>query len=154
MTQKSDKRTAFFAGSFRPFTIGHKSIVERGLLAFDRIIIGIGVNAQKQPSDAADAEVRAEAIRDLFAHRPEQVEVVVYNGLTAHEAQARGCCALLRGVRSVADFEAERNLADVNRSVFNIETFILFTEPELAHVSSSLVRELDSYGINTDKYTK
>lgn len=154
MTRKSAERSAFFAGSFNPFTIGHKSIVERALTVFDRIVIGIGVNAQKPTASTAQAEERAQVIRRLFASRAEQVKVVVYTSLTAHEARQQGCCALLRGVRSVADFEAERNLADINRSIFNIETFILYTEPELAHVSSSLVRELNAYGINTDKYTK
>lgn len=142
-------KSAFFAGSFNPFTIGHKSVVERALTVFDRVVIGLGVNSSKQHTDAANA--RAEHIREVFAGNP-AVEVVVYDNLTASAARQCGCSCLLRAVRNAADFEYERNLADANRNIFSIETFILYAEPENAWVSSSLVRELSAYGIDTSRF--
>lgn len=142
------EKAAFFAGSFNPFTIGHRSVVNRALTLFDRIVIGIGINAEKGMS--AQVEAQAADIRDYFADRPE-VEVRIYSGLTADEARAAGCTHLLRSVRSTADFEYERNLADANRNIFGIDTFILYADPELSYVSSSLVRELNRYGVDTSK---
>ena len=151
MTKKSTSsdtgrqlRTAFFPGSFRPFTIGHDSLVRRGLNIFDRIIIGIGINSQKT-SDADEASSIADSIRRIY-HAEPRVEVIIYDGLTADAAAKAGASALLRGVRSLADFEYERNLADINRQLSGIETVLLYSLPELAAVSSSVVRELSSYG--------
>lgn len=136
--------TAFFAGSFNPFTRGHASIVARALPLFDSIIIGIGVNAEK-PDSADEGESRAEAIRALYAEEP-RVRVVVYDTLTVDAARRAGATVLLRGVRSVADFEYERTMAALNRRIGDMETFLLFAEPDLECVSSSIVRELQSYG--------
>ena len=137
-------RCALFAGSFDPFTIGHASIVERGLALFDRVVIAVGVNAAK--SGAAAADERLEAICSLYADNP-RVEAITYSGsLTVDIAAAHGCRWLLRGVRSVRDFEYERDLADLNRRISGIETVILFALPEHGAVSSSAVRELRSYG--------
>ncbi len=143
-------RTAFFAGSFRPFTTGHASIVSRGLDIFDRIVIGVGVNASK-PDDRAHAEEAAEAIRRVFPGDG-RIEVVVYDCLTVDAAARCGATALLRGVRSTRDFDYERDLADVNRQLSGIETVLLYSLPELAAVSSSIVRELASYGRDTDAF--
>lgn len=136
--------TAFFAGSFNPFTRGHASIVARALPLFDSIIIGIGVNAEK-PDSADEGESRAEAIRALYADEP-RVRVVVYDTLTVDAARRAGATVLLRGVRSVADFEYERTMAALNRRIGDMETLLLFAEPDLECVSSSIVRELQSYG--------
>ncbi|MDY2916587.1 MAG: pantetheine-phosphate adenylyltransferase [Muribaculaceae bacterium] len=136
--------TAFFAGSFNPFTRGHASIVARALPLFDSIIIGIGVNAEK-PDSADEGESRAEAIRALYAEEP-RVRVVVYDTLTVDAARRAGATVLLRGVRSVADFEYERTMAALNRRIGDMETLLLFAEPDLECVSSSIVRELQSYG--------
>jgi pantetheine-phosphate adenylyltransferase len=144
MTQTSYNRTALFAGSFNPFTIGHASIVERGLQLFDRIVIGIGVNANK-PDSQADGEKRAAHLRAVYANEP-RVEVITYSTLTVDAAQSVGAKFLLRGVRSARDFEYERDLADVNRRLSGIETVLLYALPDLAVISSSLVRELQSYG--------
>lgn len=143
-------RTAFFAGSFRPFTTGHASIVTRGLDIFDRIVIGVGVNAAK-PDDREHAELAAEAIRRVFPG-DSRIEVTVYDGLTVDAAAAHGATALLRGVRSTRDFDYERDLADVNRQLSGIETVLLYSLPELAAVSSSIVRELASYGRDVDAF--
>lgn len=144
-----NRKSAFFAGSFNPFTIGHLSVVERALTLFDRIVIGIGVNSEKGPSP--ETEEQAQLLRRYFQGRPE-VEVRVYSGLTAEEARATGCTHLLRSVRSTADFEYERNLAHANRNIFGMETFILYTEPQLGYVSSSLVRELRRHGVDTSRF--
>jgi pantetheine-phosphate adenylyltransferase len=144
MTQTSYNRTAFFAGSFNPFTIGHASIVERGLQLFDRVVIGIGVNTAK-PDSQANGKKRAEHISQLYANEP-RVEVMTYDTLTVDAANSVGAKFLLRGVRSVRDFEYERDLADVNRRISGIETVLLYALPELSAISSSVVRELQAYG--------
>ena len=148
MTQKSHKseeRIALFAGSFDPFTIGHASIVERALSLFDRIIIAVGVNANKAGETSADE--RQKAIRDIYSNIPERVSVESYSDeLTVDLAQRVGAKWLLRGVRSVKDFEYEREIADINRQLSGLETVILLTLPEHGAVSSSVVRELRSYG--------
>lgn len=138
----SDARIALFPGSFRPFTRGHADIVERGLALFDRVIIAVGVNAAKP---AADGEATADAIRKLYADEP-RVEVAVYSCLTIDFAAQCGARFLLRGVRSMKDFEYERDMADINHQLSGIESVILFSRPEYAAVSSSVVRELESYG--------
>lgn len=142
MTAKSTIKTAFFPGSFRPFTRGHADIVARGLKLFDRIVIGVGINSAKSKVDGEDA---AQAIRRHYANEP-RVEVVVYNELTIQAARKAGAQTLLRGVRSVKDFEYERELADINMQLSGMESVILFSRPEYASISSSLVRELEAYG--------
>lgn len=143
MAQKP-ARVALFAGSFNPFTVGHASIVERALPLFDKIIIAIGVNPEKHDSHGDNLS----AIR-LFAERfPEgRVEVISYGGeLTVDVARRVGAGWLLRGARSVKDFEYERDMADVNRRISGIETVLFFSLPEHAAISSSIARELASYG--------
>ena len=140
---------AFFAGSFDPFTIGHRSIVERALRLFPRIVIAIGYNEHK-PGEWP-VEQRLKAIRNLYAGQ-DNVEVVAYKGLTVDAARQAGASVLLRGVRSNADFEYERNLADTNREISGMETVFLLCEPDLSFVSSSMVRELLHNGHDISKY--
>ncbi|MBR2607996.1 MAG: pantetheine-phosphate adenylyltransferase [Bacteroidaceae bacterium] len=143
------KKTALFAGTFDPYTIGHHSIVKRAMAMFDKIIIAIGRNNAK--ASQTDAEKRVENIARIYADEP-RVEVVTYEGLTADFAREQGACCLLRGVRSVKDFEYERDLADLNREISGIETLILPCEPQYAAISSSTVRELMSYGKDVSKF--
>lgn len=143
------EKIAFFAGTFDPFTIGHRSIVERALSLFDRVVIGVGVNAAKPDCDTA--RNRAADICCIYGDEP-RVEVEVYSDLTWQAARRLGCTHLLRGVRSVADFEYERNLADANRNLSGLETVVMFTLPELAFVSSSLVRDLERHGADTSEF--
>ncbi len=136
-------KTALFAGSFDPFTKGHHALVERALTMFDRIVIGIGTNSGKKCMFTT--EERTNAIKKLF-NNEERVEVMVYNSLTMDFAKEIGADVLLRGVRSTKDFEYEREIADINLRLGGIETVLLISEPEHASISSSIVRELITYG--------
>lgn len=140
--------TALFAGSFNPFTIGHRSIADRALRIADRLVIGFGVNPGKPDPDATR---RIGNVKRLYEHDP-RVTVVQYSGLTAEFARECGADFMVRGIRTATDFEYERNLADINLKEFGIDTVLLFTLPELSHVSSSMVRELASFGIDVTKY--
>ena len=143
MWSAEQHRIALFPGTFDPFTIGHKSLVERGLTCVDEIVIAIGINEKKKTYYTL--EQRIEAIRRLYADEP-RVRVVSYSGLTVDVAQREKARFILRGIRSVIDFEYEKSIADVNRQLTGIETLLLFTEPAYAHVSSSVVRELLHFG--------
>lgn len=137
------KRIAIFPGSFDPFTIGHASIVERGLPLFDEIVIGVGFNANKR--SLLSPEERVEAIRNLYANEP-RIRVVAYNDLTIDLARREGAGYILRGLRSVKDFEYERDIANINNRLAGVETVLLFTEPQFSDISSSVVRELIAFG--------
>lgn len=142
-------KTAIFPGSFDPFTIGHFDIVKRGLDIFDEIIIGIGHNSHKVPT--FPIEERLKSIKDAFAHEP-RVKVELYEGLTIDFAHKHNAQHILRGVRSIKDFEYERDIAEANKQLCGIETVLLYTRPEYAHISSSLVRELYSYNKDITPY--
>ena len=137
------ERCALFAGSFDPFTIGHYSLVKRALPMFDKITIGIGINSGKK--SMFPVEERVKAIEKAFAGE-ERIEVKVYDCLTMDFAKEIGADVLLRGVRTTKDFEYEREIADINLKLGGIETVLLISEPEYASVSSSVVRELITYG--------
>lgn len=143
-------KTAIYPGSFNPFTLGHLSIVERGLKVFDKIVVAVGCNECKSRR-GDDFSGRVESIRRVFEDEP-RVEVITYSGLTADEAVRLGACAILRGVRSVADFETERQMADVNRDLCGIDTYILCSLPEYGFLSGSMVRELEHFGADVSKY--
>lgn len=128
-----------FPGSFDPFTKGHADIVKRALQLFDEIVIAVGYNEQK--TGWMSVEERVKIIRQLYADEP-RITVESYTGLTADFAQEHGVTAIIRGVRSVSDFEYELQMADVNRQLTGIETVLLPASPQLASISSSIVREL------------
>lgn len=136
-------KVAIFPGSFDPFTVGHASIVERGLPMFDRIVIGVGVNDKKR--SFYDSEQRVEAIRRVYANEP-RIKVVAYNDLTIDLVRREGAQFILRGLRSVKDFEYERDIAAMNKRLAGVETVMLFTEAHYSDISSSVVRELIAYG--------
>lgn len=142
-------KTAIFPGSFDPFTIGHYDIVQRALPLFDKIVIGVGVNAQKQP--LFPAEERVAAIRKAFRDEP-KIEVRTYSCLTVDFAAEVGATFMLRGVRSTTDFEYEKAFAEANKQLSGIETVLLLTRPEYEHISSSLVRDLHTHGKDISNY--
>lgn len=153
--QKSDpsgsrKNIALFPGTFDPFTVGHESLVSRGLELVDEIIISIGINDAKQTYFSL--EKRLEQIRGLYKDNP-KVRVESYDSLTVEFAEKCGAKFILRGVRSVSDFEYEKTIADMNRTISGIETFVLFTEPNLTHISSTHVRELLRYNHDVSAFT-
>lgn len=140
---------ALFAGTFDPFTLGHKSIVDRTLSVADEIIIAIGVNPNKQTMFTLDERIIY--INKVFADNP-RITVTHYEGLTTDFARSIGADFLVRGVRYVKDFEYERQIADVNRQISGIETILLFTEEQYANISSSIIRELISYGKDVTQF--
>lgn len=137
------KRTGIFVGSFDPFTIGHDSVVRRTLALFDHLVIGVGVNQGKRYMLTADE--RVDAIRSLYRDEP-RISVEQYSDLTVDFAKRLDAQFIVKGVRSVRDFEFEREQADINRRLTGIETIVLFAEPGLDSISSTVVRELTHFG--------
>ena len=134
---------AGFPGSFDPFTIGHYDIVTRCLPLFDRIVIGVGVNESKHYM--FDTNERVARISDAFASE-HRIEVKAYGDLTIDLAQREKAHYIIKGVRSVKDYEYELQQADINLRLGGIETLLLPARPELASISSSMVRELMHFG--------
>ena len=136
-------KTALFAGSFDPFTIGHYALVKRALPMFEKIVIGIGTNSGKRCMFTIEERIKAR--EKAFANDP-RIEVREYGCLTMDFAKEIDADVLLRGVRSVKDFEYEREIADLNLRIGGIDTVLLISEPQHASTSSSIVRELITYG--------
>ena len=145
----SKLRIGLFAGSFDPFTIGHDDLVRRTLGVVDELHILVGVNVGKQYDTAPDVRVRQ--IAELYRDEP-RITVASTEGLTAHYARRVGATILIRGIRSVRDMEAEREMAETNLSHFGLDTLFFFTRPELAAISSHLVRELAHFGEDVTPY--
>lgn len=149
MAINKEQRTGVFPGSFNPFTVGHYSVVERAAKLFDKLYVAIGFNADKNTESSV--EKRVDTISKALAGF-ENVEVVSYRGLTVDFCRQTGAGYIVRGIRSVADFEYERNMADVNRRIGGIETVLLYSLPEHGAVSSSIVRELERYGADVSPF--
>lgn len=142
-------RKAVFPGTFDPFTIGHESIVKRALTFMDEIIIGIGVNESKNTQMCVNDRVKA--IAEYYKDNP-RVSVASYDTLTVDFAERFNADFIVRGIRTVKDFEYEESIADINRKLNGIETILLFTEPELSCISSTVVKELLSYGKDISQF--
>ncbi len=143
------ERIAIFPGSFDPFTIGHENIVRRGLKLFDKIIIAVGHNTSKGYFFSIDE--RVEFIRAEFADEP-RVSVEKYENLTVEFAQQKNADFILRGIRTAADFEYERAIAQVNRLMTCIDSVFLLTTPQHTPVNSSIVRDILKHGGDASKF--
>ncbi len=133
------KRIAVFPGSFDPFTIGHENIVKQGLSIFDHIIIAVGYNSTKKSYFAVDT--RVEFIKALFINE-NRVSVEKYSNMTVDFVKEKGAQTILRGLRTAADFEYERAIAQINRNLSGIDSVFLLTKPEHTPVNSSIVRDI------------
>ena len=143
-------RTGIFVGTFDPFTVGHDSIVRRALPLFDRLVIGVvGDNVNKP--NMRPAQERLAAIAALYRDQP-AIEVKTFYGLAMDFAKSEGAQFIVKGVRSVSDFEYDQWQADFNRRLGGIETILLYTEPQLASISSSALRELSHFGVDVSPY--
>ena len=136
-------RRAVFPGSFDPFSQGHANVVERGLELFDEVVIAVGYNINKPGWIPVDE--RVQALRSFYAQCG-RVQVVKHDGRTVELAQKLGAGHILRGVRSVQDYAYELQMADVNRGLSGVDTVLLPALPQLACLSSSVVRELAHFG--------
>lgn len=144
------QRIALFPGTFDPITIGHLDIIHRALPLFDKLVIGIGRNVNKQAMFSE--EQRMKWIRDIFGDNP-RVNVVVYEGLTVECCRKVGANFIVRGIRYVNDFEYEKAIADMNRSLDkDIETIFLTCLPQYTSVASTLVRDVIRNGGNARQF--
>jgi pantetheine-phosphate adenylyltransferase len=144
------KRIAVFPGSFDPFTIGHEAIVKRALSLFDEIIIAVGANALKK--SYYSLATRKAMISRVFKDEP-RVRVDHYEGLTVDFCEKNGAKYILRGLRTAADFEFERAIAQVNRAMASdIESVFLLTVPEHTPVNSTIVRDIIRSGGDASKF--
>jgi pantetheine-phosphate adenylyltransferase len=138
------ERIALFPGSFNPFTKGHADIVRRALTMFDKVIIGIGINSEKPQEGIAE---NLENIKSAYSKEP-RVKVITYTTLTADVVKKENATCIIRGIRNDVDLKYESEIAQVNYTLFNVETVFLLASPELKEISSSIVRELQKFGKN------
>lgn len=144
------KRIAVFPGTFDPITLGHIDVVERSLYLFDEIIIGIGIHAGKQTM--FPLEQRQAWIEAIFQHQP-KVRVMPYSGLTVHFCAEQHAHTIIRGIRTVGDFEYEKGIADMNRMIAPaIETYFLSCSPQYISFSSTLVRDLIRHKTDVSRF--
>lgn len=143
-------RTCLFPGTFDPVTLGHIDIINRAMPLFDKVVIGIGRNANKVPM--FKEELRLQWIKEIYASEP-KVEAVVYEGLTVKCCKEVGANFILRGIRYVNDFEYEKAIADMNRSINgHIETVFLTCLPQFTSVASTLVRDVLKNGGDVSQF--
>jgi len=145
-----DKKIALFPGTFDPFTLGHHDIVIRGLKIFDHICVAIGDNPKKDRFFEVD--FMKEKIKKLYS-KNKNISVISYNKLTAEVAKENKANYILRGLRNTTDFEFENSISQINRDLNkSLETVFLITSPNLAPISSTIIRDVINYGGNINKY--
>ncbi|WP_416438102.1 pantetheine-phosphate adenylyltransferase [Phnomibacter sp. MR] len=143
-------RIALFPGTFDPITLGHVDIIDRALPLFDKLIVGIGRNVNKKPMFSE--EDRLNWILETYKGN-DKVSAIVYEGLTVDACNKVGASFILRGIRYVSDFEYEKAIADMNRSIeHNIETVFLTCSPQFTSVASTLVRDVYLNGGNVRQF--
>ncbi len=144
------KKIAVFPGSFDPFTLGHHSVVTRALPLFDEVVVGIGRNTLKNGFFSIDE--RVELIESVYRDEP-KVRVEAYDGLTVDYCQRIGAAFMLRGIRTVSDFEYECAISQMNQLMRpGVETVFLLTTPELTPVNSTIVRDILNYGGDVSQF--
>ena len=141
-------RRAVFPGSFDPITLGHVDVIKRGATLFDEIIIGIGVNADK--NYMWSIEERKSFIEKTFA-KESNITVKTYSGLTAHFCKAEKASFILRGLRNASDFTYEQSIAQTNAAMEGIDSVFLVASPSISHISSSIVRDVKRNGGDINK---
>ena len=143
-------KKAVFPGSFAPFTKGHESVVLRALPLFDEIVISVGTNSEK--NKYFSLEERCKWIEQVFVNEP-KVSVQKYEGLTIDFCEKVSANYILRGLRNSSDFKYEKGIAQMNRSMKNhIDTIFIITEPEVSHISSTLVRDVVKNGGDVSQF--
>ena len=141
---------AIYPGTFDPLTNGHINIIQRAAELFDTVIVAVAKSAGKSP--LFDSQERLDMTKNAFASRP-TIEVVFFDGLLVDLAKKQGAQIIVRGIRSIADFEYESQMAGMNRQMMpELETVFLKTDAEWADVSSTLVRDIARYGGNINKF--
>jgi pantetheine-phosphate adenylyltransferase len=144
------QRICLFPGTFDPVTLGHVDIINRSLPLFDKVVVGIGLNASKV--QMFSAEQRMQWIQEIYKDQP-KVEGAIYEGLTIEYCKVIGARFILRGIRYVSDFEYEKTIADANRTLDNsIETIFLTGEPKYTSVASTIVRDIIRNGGNASLF--
>ncbi len=143
-------KIAIFPGSFDPITLGHQDIIERASKLFDQVVISIGENSQKKY--LFDIDQRIKWIEQIFKD-DKNVSVKCYSGLTVDYCKAIGAKYIVRGVRTTADFDYEKNIAQLNQKMSpDIETILITSKPEYSHISSTIVREIIINKGNTSSF--
>jgi pantetheine-phosphate adenylyltransferase len=143
-------RICLFPGTFDPLTLGHVDIINRSLNLFDKIVVGVGMNASKAPMFSG--EQRLQWISEIYKNEP-KVEGALYEGLTVNFCRKIGARFILRGIRYVSDFEYEKTIADANRTLDNnIETIFLTGEPKYTSVASTIVRDIIRNGGDASQF--
>lgn len=143
-------KIAVFPGSFDPITVGHESIILRSLKLFDKVILAIGVNSQKNYMFSLDQ--RKKSLKTCFSDYP-QIEITDYSGLTVDYCKKINANFIIRGLRVAADFEFERNIALMNKELApEIETIFLISEPKHSALSSTVVRDIYRNGGDISKF--
>lgn len=143
-------KTAIFPGSFSPFTLGHKSVVDRALPLFDKIIIAIGINSEK--NEYFSIEERKQWINEIYKNNS-KIEVHFYDGLTVDFCEKVRANYILRGLRDSHDFKYEKNIAQTNKDLNDkVETIFIITPPEISHISSTIVRDIIKNGGDVSQF--
>ncbi|MDA7728937.1 pantetheine-phosphate adenylyltransferase [Flavobacteriales bacterium] len=143
-------KIAIFPGSFSPFTVGHQSVVDRALSLFDKIIISIGINSEK--NQYFSIEKRLKWIKDVYENNP-KIEIKFFEGLTVDFCKKENANYILRGLRDSHDFKFEKGIAQMNKDLNNeIETIFIITPPEISHISSSIIRDIIKNGGDVSKF--
>lgn len=143
-------KTAIFPGSFSPFTLGHRSVVDRALPLFEKIIIAIGINSEK--NEYFSIEEREQWIKEIYKNNS-KIEVQFYEGLTVDLCEKVGANYILRGLRDSHDFKYEKNIAQTNKKLNDrIETIFIITPPEISHISSTIVRDIIKNGGDVSQF--